>query len=77
MRPIAEYEDVDRERFEREIVAKGQPAIIRGLVSDWPVVRAAMQGDKPLADALREAANDEPFQTWFGSPEIHGLFAYS
>ncbi len=77
MRPIAEYEDVDRERFEREIVAKGQPAIIRGLVSDWPVVRAAMQGDKPLADALREAANDEPFQTWFGAPEIHGRFAYS
>ena len=77
MRPIAEYEDVDRGRFEREIVAKGQPAVIRGLVSNWPIVEAAMRGDTALADALREAASDEPFQTWFGAPEIHGRFGYS
>jgi hypothetical protein len=77
MRPIAEYEDIDRERFEREIVAKGEPAVIRGLVSDWPIVRASLSGDAALADFIRRAANDEPFEAWFGKPEIEGRFSYS
>ena len=77
MRPIAEYEDVDRARFEAEIVAKGEPAVVRGLVSDWPVVEAAMQGDEALAAALRAAATDDPFEAWFGQPEIAGNFGYT
>ena len=77
MRPIAEYENVDRERFEREIVPKGEPAVFRGLVSEWPAVRAASGGDEELAKFLRAAATDEPFETWFGQPEIDGRFGYS
>ena len=46
MRPIAEYEPMDRERFEREIVPKGEPAVFRGLVADWPVVRAGKDGTR-------------------------------
>ena len=77
MRPIAEYADVDRERFEREIVATGEPAVLRGLVADWPVVRAAGDGDAALAEFLRAAASDEPFEAWFGPPEIEGRFGYT
>jgi len=77
MRPIAEYEDVDRARFEAEIVAKGEPAVVRGLVSNWPVVEAAMEGDEALAAALQRAATDEPFEAWFGQPEIAGRFGYT
>lgn len=77
MRPIAEFADVDRERFEREIVAKGEPAVLRGLVADWPVVRAARDGDTALAELLRSSASDEPFEAWFGAPEIEGRFSYS
>jgi len=77
MRPIAEYENVDRERFEREIVPKGEPAVFRGLVSEWLAVRAASGGDEELAKFLRAAATDEPVETWFGQPEIDGRFGYS
>ena len=77
MRPIAEYEGMDRERFEREIVPKGEPAVIRGLVADWPVIAAAKAGDEALAAFLREAASDEPFEAWFGPPEIGGRFGYN
>jgi hypothetical protein len=77
MRPIAEYQQVDRERFEREIAPKGEPAVLRGLVADWPAVRAAEAGDEPLAEFLREAASDEPFEAWFGAPEIEGRFGYT
>jgi hypothetical protein len=77
MRPIAEYEPMDRERFEREIVPKGEPVVLRGLVADWPVVRAAKDGAEPLADMLRFAATDEPFQAWFAPPEVEGRFNYN
>ena len=77
MRPIAEYEPMNRERFEREIVPKGEPALFRGLVADWPVVHAGKDGPDALAQMLRFAATDEPFQTWFAPPEIEGRFNYN
>jgi hypothetical protein len=77
MRPIAEYEGVDRETFERDIVPKGEPAVFRGLLSDWPAVQAASRGDEALADFLRGAASPEPFEAWFGVPEIEGRFGYN
>jgi hypothetical protein len=77
MKSIAEYHGVDREQFERDIVAKGEPAVLRGLVADWPIVEAAKSGDEALAAALREAASDQPFEAWFGPPEIKGRFGYN
>jgi hypothetical protein len=77
MRPIAEYEPMDRECFEREIVLKGEPAVFRNLVSDWPVVRAAKDGPEVLAQMLQFAATDEPFESWFAPPEVDGRFNYN
>jgi hypothetical protein len=77
MRAIAEYSRVDQQRFEREIVPKGEPAVLRGLVADWPVAAAAKRGDEVLAEFLRGAATDEPFEAWFGAPEIGGRFGYN
>ena len=54
MRPVAEYQDVDRERFEAEIVPRGRPAVLRGLVADWPAVEAGRAGDEALAQFLTE-----------------------
>src|SRR5437763_6988517 len=72
---IAEHERMDRERFEREIVPKGEPAVLRGLAAEWPIVRAGQAGE--LAALLRGAASDEPFEAWFGAPEIEGRFGYT
>jgi len=77
MRPIAEFEPMDRARFEREIVPKGEPAVFRGLVADWPVVQAAKAGPEALAQLLHAAATDAPFEAWFGPPEIEGRFGYN
>lgn len=77
MRPITEFHEVDRERLERDIVPTGEPAVLRGLVRDWPIVQAAESGDEQLAKFLRGAAADEPFEAWFGEPEIDGRFGYN
>jgi hypothetical protein len=36
--------------------------VLRGLVADWPIVAAAGPGDEALAELLRAAAMDEPFE---------------
>ena len=77
MRPITEYDPMDRERFESEIVPKGEPALFRGLVGDWPAVRAGNAGPEALAEMLRFAATDEPFEAWFAPPETEGRFNYN
>jgi len=68
---------MDRERFEREIVPKGQPAVFRGLVAEWPMVKAAKDGAEVLGQMLRFCATDEPFEAWFAPPEIGGRFNYN
>jgi len=77
VQPVTEFHDVDRERFETEIVPRGRPAVLRGLVADWPPVRAARDGDEALAEFLRAASSGEPFEAWFGPPEIGGRFGYN
>ena len=75
MRPVPEFHQVDRERFEREIVPAGRPALVRGLCAHWKAVRTG--GPERLAAYLSGAANGDPFEAWFGSPEIRGRFGYS
>lgn len=77
MRPIAEHQSIDRERFEREIVPRGEPAVLRGLVGGWPLVHAAKQGNDALAEFLRAFATDDPFDAWFGDPEFKGRIGYT
>src|SRR2546423_13221597 len=39
VQPIPEIRDLDRNRFEREILADGKPVVLRGLVGNWPAVQ--------------------------------------
>ena len=42
MEPIAEHREIDAARFRAEVVARGEPAELRGIVRDWPAVHAAL-----------------------------------
>jgi hypothetical protein len=42
-RPITRWRNVDKDTFHREIVPLGEPAVLEGLVRDWPAVQAAAQ----------------------------------
>ena len=77
MRPIAEYAPMDRATFEREVVPKGEPAVFRGLVADWPVVQAGADGPETLAQLLHGAATDERIQAWIAPPEVEGRFDFN
>lgn len=43
-------------------IAKYEPIGVRGLVADWPAVRAGKDGPEALAEMLNFAATDERFR---------------
>jgi hypothetical protein len=77
MKRVPEYHGVDRARFEAEIIPAGRPAVLRGLVADWPIVRAGEGADEDLADYLRGFDSGKPVRTFVGAPEMGGRFGYS
>lgn len=50
--PIPVIEGVDRARFENEIFPAGKPVIMKGLVADWPAVKAAQTSNRAVADYI-------------------------
>lgn len=75
--PVAELNGIDAAAFHGEVRAAGQPAVFRGLVGEWPVVAAALSGDRDLVDYL-EACGTTRAVTGLSAPgEVHGRFFYN
>ncbi|MBJ7509813.1 MULTISPECIES: cupin-like domain-containing protein [Brevundimonas] len=74
---IPVYSNVSRDVFETQIVPTGRPAIMRGLVSNWPMVSLGLRSHRELYNHVRAAATSDPTVIWTGSPEIKGRFFYS
>lgn len=65
------------EQFLHEVAAECQPIVIRGLVGDWPVVRAAGRSPDAFRDYLLQFDNGGTVETFFGEPQIAGKYYYS
>ncbi|MES1158526.1 MAG: cupin-like domain-containing protein, partial [Terricaulis silvestris] len=71
---VREWRDVDRARFEAEIKPAGEPAVIRGLVADWPAVVRERESAAALAAYLKPFATPRPVSYFEGAPE--GRYSY-
>jgi hypothetical protein len=71
------FEHIDRERFDRQIIARGRPAILPGLVAHWPAVQQARLSDEALCSYLRRFSAAAPVDACFGAPEAGGRFFYA
>ena len=74
--PIAEWRDVDRVRFEREIVPRHEPAVLRGLVDGWPLVQRARSSDIALAQWLAEHDSGSEVDALMLPPRERGRIFY-
>jgi hypothetical protein len=74
--PVREWRNVDRDRFEGEIVPLRQPAVLRGLADSWPAVQAARQSGEALADYVAATDLGKPVPAFLGPPQIKGRFWY-
>ena len=73
---MREYSGVDRASFENEIAARYEPAVLRGLVPDWPAVAAAAASPDRARDYVLRFDRGEPVQASVAPAEIGGRFFY-
>jgi len=73
---IREWHGVDPQRFHSEIVPLGQPALLRGIANDWPLVQHFRQSPDALVDYLIGLDNGELVTTAIAPPEVKGRLVY-
>jgi hypothetical protein len=73
---IRELETRDAGRIRREVLGGGEPAVLRGLVSDWPAVAAARASPGALLDYLRRFDSGAPVDAIMTPPEAAGRIFY-
>ncbi len=67
---------VDPETFERDVVRACRPVVLRGLVADWPVVRAA-GSTTAFRNYLLDYDCGNQMDAFFGNRNIAGKYYYS
>jgi hypothetical protein len=73
---VREVEGLDPSNLPAEVLASEEPLLLRGLVRDWPLVRAGLQSPAEAARHLCGFYTGEPVVAMIGPPEIGGRFFY-
>ena len=60
-----------------DLMGRLEPVVLKGLVSDWPLVKLGMQSSEAAIDYLKSFHNGKTVGTFYGAPEIHGRFSYN
>ncbi len=76
LQPIAEWRDVDGERFRCEIATQYRPAVLRGVVSHWPAVRHARTSAESVCKYLNGFDSGSPVDVIIAPPHVKGRIFY-
>ena len=60
-----------------ELLGHGEPAVLKGVVRDWPLVQAGLRSDLDAMDYLRSFYNGKTVGTCFGEPQMRGRLFYN
>ncbi len=77
VKPIVEADRVEAETLRREIVPGYAPAVMRGLVRDWPAVRRGIEAPAAIREYLLRFANAKPVDTLRMLPSARGRIFYN
>jgi hypothetical protein len=72
-----EWHDVDKDLFDNTIRPRGRPAILRGLVRDWPATQAGRDSPEALSAYLKAFYGGLPAPLFEGPAGINGRFFYN
>ena len=68
---------IARDEFDSEIRPAGKPLIFRGVVKDWPAVKAGAESITAMGDYIKSLDSRQPVPTYVGQPEIQGRYFYN
>lgn len=74
--PIREVPVADAADLDRRLREATEPFVARGLVADWPLVRAGRRSGQAARDYLVAHARDLPFTVSVGTPDSGGRLFY-
>jgi hypothetical protein len=74
---VAEWHDVTPERFQRDILPSGRPALLRGCVGSWPAVHAGRESPAALAQYLKTFDSGVTAHAMVADAAIGGRFFYT
>jgi hypothetical protein len=77
LQKIEDWHNVDRSVFENEIFPANRPAVLRGLLRDWPAVQAGRQSQTSVVDYFKRCDTGGTVSAMVGPPQIDGRFFYS
>jgi hypothetical protein len=77
LQKIKEWPNVDRGVFENEIFPANRPAVLKGMLRNWPAVQAGRQSLTSVVSYLKRLDNGGTVSSYVGRPEIKGRFFYS
>lgn len=77
-RPIPEINGSDPASLPlAELLHAAEPRVLRGLVTDWEITRAAGRSDQDVVEYVRSFYNGKPIGFSIGGPEIAGRLFYN
>jgi hypothetical protein len=77
VKPIAEWRDVDAALFRGEIATRYEPAVLRGLVKDWPAVTHGRKSSESFYSYLAAFDKGHPVDVIRMPPSAHGRIFYN
>jgi hypothetical protein len=75
--PIREWRDVDARTFRAEIATRYEPAVLRGVVADWPAVKHAVASPADLCTYLASLDRGAEVDVLRTAPSAKGRIFYN
>jgi Cupin-like domain len=76
LKQVQEWHNVDLATFRDQIRPRNQPAILRGLVADWPAVARGRSSPQDIGGYLKSFDQGRPIGLMWADPAAGGHFFY-
>ncbi len=73
---IKEWTNVDKDIFHNEILPNNEPAVLKGLINNWPAVALGKQSNQSIIEYLCSYDQGLQVPALIAPPEIKGRFDY-
>ena len=74
---IPELTGIDPRALPDDVLLSTQPVVLKGLVEDWPLVRAGLESNQSAIAYIRKFYRDATVGALLGAPDIQGRFFYN
>lgn len=74
---VKEIKDARWGSVSEEVLASQSPLLLRGIISDWPLVMQAKKSNDAAIDYLQRYCTKRPVVVYSSEPELQGRFFYA